>query len=153
MIVTIVSDASFCPKSGAAGYGVWIASNRGKKAFGNQFRHKMTSSNEAEVCAIVNAICFALKTRYLIASDTLVIDTDCRAAIQLLNRRRKSSTKREQTALEIYTSLVTKYNLTVYMKHVKAHTKSKDNRSLSNGYCDETAKANMRLARKALQGW
>ena len=102
MIVTIVSDASFCPKSGAAGYGVWIASNRGKTRHGNQFKHKMNSSTEAEVCAIVNGICFALKTRYLIASDTLVINTDCRAAIQLLNNRRRSSTNREQTALEIH---------------------------------------------------
>ena len=102
MIVTIVSDASFCPKSGAAGYGIWIASNRGKTAFGNQFKHKMSSSNEAEVCAIVNGICFALKTRHLIVSDTLVINTDCQSAILLLNKRRKGSTKREQTALEMH---------------------------------------------------
>jgi hypothetical protein len=40
---------------------------------------------------------------------------------------------------------------TEYGLHVKGHTGRKDNRSLSNKYCDETAKIHMKEARKALR--
>lgn len=151
MLVTIVSDASFCVDTGAAGYGIWIACDRVKLKHGGQFKDRMKSSNEAEVCAIVNGIHHAIKTKHLFAGDSLVINTDCQAAIQLLNRSRDFATKREQLALQTYTLLVKNYRLKVYLKHVKGHTGRRDNRSLSNKYCDATAKENMKLARKALQ--
>lgn len=38
MLVTIVSDASFCVDTGAAGYGIWIACDRGKLKLGGRFK-------------------------------------------------------------------------------------------------------------------
>lgn len=151
MLVTIVSDASFCTDTGAAGYGIWIACDRGKLKLGGRFKSRMKSSNEAEVCAIINGLHFAIRKRHLFAGDSVVINTDCRAAIELLNRSRDFASKREQLALQTYTLLVKNYRLKVYLKHVKAHTGRKDNRSLSNKYCDETAKIHMKEARKALR--
>lgn len=38
MRVTIISDASFCPNTKAAGYGGWVVCNRGNNANGGPLR-------------------------------------------------------------------------------------------------------------------
>jgi hypothetical protein len=52
-----------------------------------------------------------------------------------------------QPVFDLLIALVSKYSLTLVAKHVKAHTKNKDKRSLANNFCDKRAKEEMERLR------
>src|SRR5262245_1015771 len=57
-LVAIFADASFCPKSGAVGWGAWAKRDtwgRGK-FMGGPIRREIRNSTEAELCGIAAAI-------------------------------------------------------------------------------------------------
>ena len=84
MLVTIITDASFCPKSGAAGYGYWIASKREKHGGGGYFKQTLRNSTEAEAKAIINGVYHALQKESLMAGDQILVQSDCIPALDML---------------------------------------------------------------------
>lgn len=134
-LCTIVTDASFCDKTKAAGWAVWIVCDEGRyKHFGG-FKTKIDKPHEAEIKAILNGLYFA-KKQFVVSQYHIV--TDCQAAIDHL---KNTLEWQAQVKNIIGNGIVT-------FSHVKAHTKKEDKRSYVNRWCDKQAKVYMQKQRE-----
>ncbi len=151
MMVTVMVDASFCPDTGAGGYGVWIAAQRGKRAFEGQFNTPLDNSTLAEMAAVVNALHCALKHGYIMESDTVLLQIDCIAAIHAFENKRVVRHNMEHEIKAKYNKFIELFKLDIKFKHVKAHSGKLDRRSRSNNACDQRAYKQMKLMRQRLK--
>ena len=149
MDITILADASHCPVTNAAGYGFWVASERGKRGGSGAFKNVVPTSTIAEMMALVNALYCAIRFELVQKGDKILFQTDCEAAIFALTNRRKLTTH-EFECVERMKGLIKEYELMTTYKHVKAHTNNKQSRFKSNNACDKAARAAMRKMRGAL---
>jgi len=150
MKVTIIADASHCSQSGAAGFGFWIASERGKRPGGGPVRDKVDSSSAAEMIALVNAVHQAIADQLVQKGDHVLFQTDCQAAILAFQGSRTQLTRDEKKAKEAFFDLKRKHEFTFSFRHVKGHTSRPEARFVTNNLCDLRAKQGMRLARQRL---
>lgn len=146
---TILADASYCPRTGAAGYGYWIASDRGKRGGGNELRHA-TSSGVAEMMAVVNALWVARECGLIMPEDDVLVQTDCQSAIGAFEGKRDCRDVDEQTVLVGFHHVCKLAKVTVRFRHVKGHTSQRTHgeaRFSANRHCDGRAREHMERAR------
>lgn len=151
MLVTIIADASHCHETKGAGYGFWIASNRGKMAGGGPMKQPAHNSTVAEMQAVVNALHTALKEGLVIYGDQVLLQTDCVAAIQGLNGQRELRQEQEIAARDSIKALTSRFSLRLEYRHVKGHTSRREARYVTNNRCDERARTGMQQARKQMR--
>lgn len=147
MHVTIITDASFCHESKASGYGVWVASHRGKKEFGGPLRD-LPGSGEAEYVGIARGLYHALESKLALPGDTILIQNDLQPAINFLNGGRGEGVDKKYEVKAWIDAIAKKYNLSISYKHIKGHTSQKDRRYKSQNKCDRRAYAEMQKERK-----
>lgn len=148
MLATIMCDASFCPETGAGGYGFWIATERGRQGGGQEFKSLLSSSLEAEMCAVVNSLVQAKNLNLLIGVDWVLFQIDCVSAIDRLINPSRCSNDTEKSISLLFQKKIADYGLRYKIKHVKGHTKGRDNRTRANNHCDKRAKAAMQARRQ-----
>jgi ribonuclease HI len=146
---TLLVDASWCPKTGAAGYGYWIASDRGKLGGGAPMNGKLSSSNIAEMQAICNALFIVKKIGYILPGERVLIQSDSQAAILAFKKERIINLDDEKFAIKVFNKL--SKDVEINFRHVKGHTGRGEARFLANKHCDKHAKRSMVLARQELQ--
>jgi len=151
MRVTVIADASHCPDSGAAGYGYWAISERGRQGGGGPIQSALDGSSAAEMCALVNGLYFACESGIAAPGDHILLQTDCTSAILALESKRTELTRDERSAKARFYELKKKYDVRVSFRHVKGHSGKQDARSVTNHLCDQRAKVGMRLARKRIK--
>lgn len=140
---TIISDASYCHRSKAAGYGTWISADgidRIRKA--GTIKGSPNNSTEAELKAAMIGMWHAYRAGVRI----MLIQTDCLAVVEVVNK----STSPGQAALRrILKDAVDAYmpGIEIKAKHVKGHTTNEDARSWVNRWCDYHAGIHMRNER------
>lgn len=147
MRVTIIADASFCPDHKVAGYGFWIASERGKQGGGGPMKSSVATNVTAEMMALCNALHEAVRLGLVRASDVVLLQTDCMAAIDAFTGQRMRLIEQESQAVQHLHGLRDKLFLEVQFRHVKGHTGNTEARFVTNKMCDRRAKAAMRRAR------
>ncbi len=150
MLVTLITDASLCHETRAAGFGWWAVSRRGRAYGGGPIHARPESSNAAELMAIVNGMHCALRRGILLDGDALIVQTDSQAAIQAINGARTIA-HHETAALERLRAYITAHALSIEMRHVKGHTRTQDKRSYVNRVCDMHARSAMRRLRHELR--
>lgn len=150
-LTTIMCDASFCPETGAGGYGFYIASNHGKVGGGGPFKAVMKDSLLAEMAAVVNSLVEAHNRGLFEAGDHCLFQIDCVAAIDRLLNRHYCKSATEISLFDIFHANIQKYNVTFSFRHVKGHSRKRDARNLANNHCDKRAKDAMRLFRQQLR--
>ena len=146
MNVTILTDASHCPDLKVAGYGFWIASERGKLPGSGVMKNLVRTSTLAEMQAVVNALWKGAKAGLILRGDELLIQIDCEAAIYAFRRKRNVADDEKEVVEQLYWILTT-LDLKCKFRHVKAHTGSDAARSRANDACDKRARKAMRRAR------
>ena len=149
MNVTIIADASHCPETKAGGYGFWIASARGKRGGSGPLKGLVQTSTLAEMMAVVNALHQGLKFKLVEYQDSILIQTDCEAAMFAFGMSRTLSPDEKNVVLFLQ-FLETKFNLTIAFRHVKGHSDKTDARFAANRYCDKSARKEMRIVRGSL---
>ena len=147
MWVTIIADASYCPDTGKAGYGFWIASQRGKRGGDGIIETDVENNIAAEMMALLNALHVARKAELILEHDSVLLQTDCQPAIDAFKGRRQSITQQEKDLVSWYTKFREEHSLHIRLKHVKGHTAREDARYVVNNICDKKARRNMRKAR------
>jgi len=147
MRVTIICDASYCPQQNVAGYGYWIASDRGKKGGGGQVVAAVLDNNTAEMMAVCNTLWHGIKNGLIQAGDEILIQTDCLSAIDRLGETKPATREQDKQVLEYFRKVTLDHNLKISWRHVKGHTNHADARFAANRKCDQRAKQHMRLAR------
>lgn len=150
MLVTIFCDASYCHEQKVAGYGYWIAATRGKFGGGDRIRMQGIQNNTvAEMIALVNSLYVAITKNLVQDNDEILFTTDCLAAIDAFEGKRKHLNGQEIQVLEKMTLLQQKGKLKLRYRHVKGHTGKTDARSVCNKLCDKRAKQGLKAARAA----
>lgn len=147
MWVTIIADASYCPETGKAGYGFWIASQRGKHGGDGILESHVGNNIAAEMMALLNALHVAVRRGLVQQKDSVLLQTDCQPAIDAFKARRVNITAQETELVSWYKEFIASNELHMRLKHVKGHTKNEDARFVVNNICDRKARRNMRLAR------
>lgn len=144
LFITVFSDASFCPRTKAAGYGGWVKGGYPPQVLrvGGVITN-CRNPEEAEISAIVQTLTHAEKTSDPEFSldwegKILVIQTDCQGAIKKLKPEMKKVLKHLRLKF-------------IKWKWVKAHSGYGDPRSAVNEYCDKQAKFYMLQERKRRQ--
>lgn len=138
--ITVFADASYCPDTGASGYGWWIKFGSPAETLRGSSGGSTTSSHHAEVEALRAALrsVSALDPQHL-QDKTLVVQSDCTGALF-------------EIQAELH-SLAQKLRLRkAYTKHVKGHHGYADARASVNTYCDNAAKREMRRRRNQPRG-
>jgi ribonuclease HI len=152
MLVTIIADASYCPDTGAAGYGFWIASARGRRSGSGSVRQPVTSSISAEMMAMVNGFHQACVWGLIQPKDSLLLQTDCQSAIHAFQNMRFRMSTEEVAVVARMRLIAATYDVETSFRHVKGHTSGKTPRTWVNNECDRLAGAAMRVTRERLRG-
>jgi hypothetical protein len=162
-ICTIFSDASH--SGNKAGWAMW-AKFRGQTIRSSDgIKFPVESIHDAETIALASAIMRSIKDFDLPLDAIVVIQSDSTQALAALlwaaNRHestnvriakntdavpkasKKLTGERASFADRAFRA-IDEHNLTVYLKHVRAHTKKDDARSWVNEWCDGMAKKEMR---------
>ena len=144
--ITIITDASFCSKTLAAGYGVWIASEQGKKAFEGPLP-KPRDNNVAETMAIANALWHGCDSGIIQSGAIILIQTDSANAISSLKGIIHPTCQQVRDAVCYVERIKQRFSLVLRYKHVRGHTKNADSRSRAQNHCDAAAKRQMLIVR------
>lgn len=150
MLITIIADASYCPDTGVAGYGYWIASERGKKQGSGPMKGLCVDNIVAEMQAVVNALHAALANDLVLNLDCVLIQTDCQSAINSFNKHPSAVSKEHRECLIRLNTMRDRFKLQIKFRHVKGHCTIKEPRYAANNLCDRLARKAMREARNKL---
>ena len=152
MVVTVNTDASFCPVQKVGGYAFWIKCDMGTIAKSEPIKEAL-NPEDCEFKALANAI--HVLEHSVFNNKTIahvVINSDCKwmfdkigkksdheagRAIALGIARIRKNNDRIKSAKKIYT-----------LRYVKAHNGTPDARSWVNDWCDTQAKIAMNAQRK-----
>lgn len=149
MSVTIICDASYCPETGIAGFGYWIASDRGKLGNDGVFVGTLANNIAAEMMAVVLTMREGLAADLIHYGERLLVQTDCQAAIDAFKGFRSLPVEQEAMIVDWYHDLIREHGLEMEFRHIPAHTGDQAVRSRVNAICDRQARKQMRNARDA----
>lgn len=150
MLVTILADASFCPVTKVAGYGYWIACERGKLGGDGGMRLTCDAAQTAEMKALVNALHVGIRHGLVKNGDDVLLQTDCVAAIMAFEGKRTRLTAQETATVLHFNGMIRAAGIDVKFRHVKGHSGKSEPRYTANRLCDTGAKRSMRALRDAL---
>lgn len=151
-IATVFTDASFCHKTKAAGYAVWIKCDNETLRHSGAFKIDIPSAQNAETGALANGICIALSRLDLQKGDMIVAASDCKNAIAIIDGGLCPSKSTMKMRDRVQQDLSSR-GVELKLNHVKAHQgKDAGPRHAVNEWCDGAAKVVMRgLRAKATQ--
>jgi len=141
LFITIFTDASFCHKTKAMGWAVWIkfGDNQTVRWQGGHVGKENQHSSHAETHGLITALwmCVELekRNRMVLKDKIVVIQCDCQSALNGLNTN-------------ALTNLGVQF---VKKKWVKGHTGKSDKRSSVNNWCDKMAYDEMSKVRKKVR--
>lgn len=138
MLVTIFSDASYCPKIKRASWGGWVKSERGVARGGGVLRGTISDINISEARALVNAVHLGLRDQVLHKGDRIIAQTDNDCVMKVLNYAGPRDEWRETA--ELARKLLGDHQLELTWRHVKGHKGYTSKRSSVNVYCDRVAR-------------
>lgn len=144
-LATVITDASFCPKTKAAGWAAWVRIDgeaEPVKRYG-ELKTPVDRAQHAELLAAVNGIWLAMKY----GATEVLVQTDCLEVVHLLEGKTRKASLISRFTLALREAGVE--HIMRSGRHVKGHTTVEDARSYVNRWCDEKAKSAMRKGRAA----
>jgi ribonuclease HI len=134
MRATVITDASFCPRTGAGGWAAWIRfdDKRLVKRSG-AFRDLAKHSTDAEFKAAVNGVLHAAAG----GATTVLLQSDNQQVVQQF--------------AQMVNAAGVPIPCVVKTRHVKGHDGGHTTRSWVNEWCDREAKVHMRAMRARLE--
>ncbi|MED6004898.1 MULTISPECIES: reverse transcriptase-like protein [Enterobacteriaceae] len=150
MLATLITDASHCPKTGAAGFGFWCVSDRGKLAGGKPLNGAIKDSYEAEAKGVANSLVIGLRSGIIQQGDTVIIQLDNISVVYGINGKLRKKRKDIKEILDFIRNFKIENNLKIECRHVKGHSKKTENRYSANKHCDKRAKEQMKIYRSEL---
>jgi ribonuclease HI len=150
--ITINTDASFCPDQKVGGYAFYIVCDCFKIQKSGMFKSKLSSSLDAEMKCMANALYMLSNQKELPEANIIVINSDCLMSFEKITRKSLNLIGRKVANYLRSVRLKTSMNGVIMPKyefrHVKAHNGTNDARSWVNDWCDKEAKKWMKKARE-----
>lgn len=151
-LTTIITDASWCPKTNAGGWAAWVV-NSGTRQKKSGVLRKYVGSFEAECAAITNGFFVAHKTGLLVRKGKVIIQSDCTQALEVLIDQGRTSNPAVSKMIAQLAEYHHLYKYEIEARHVRGHQNpNKDARTYVNNWCDREAKRHMREMRRRLNG-
>lgn len=142
--ITINTDASVHGTKQVGGYAFHIVCDLFKLQQAGVFKSPVKHSTDAEMKSIGNAIAALLRQPELPTCKWVVINTDSKGAISAILQPKNDLSKCINK--DLHKLKVRLRCQLISFRHVRAHTKDKNARSLANEWCDIEAKKMMRIA-------
>lgn len=164
--VAIFSDASFSFKTRCGGWGAWVKGDGMAAGIlrGGPLKDQPRGVDEAELCAIANALAVAEAEGLLTPARFILVQSDCMAALHALRfaglaKDRpaadglpvavpKRSRLMTSKCMAYIRDLVARTGIELNVRHVRGHTGGEAGRFWVNDQCDKMAKAGRRAAEK-----
>lgn len=147
--ITIIADASYCPNTKAAGYGVWVNGCFGKSPFEGQLQSP-ACNNTAEIMAVANALWHAMHNHLVYAKSFVLIQTDSSTAIGMFEGKIEPKNDQQIAAKYYVRDIIRRFELSVTYRHCPGHTNALTKRSIAQQHCDDRAKRQMLKARASM---
>lgn len=160
-LVTLFTDASFCYRTSAAGWGAWAIRDgwRPGKFEGGRIQ-TARDANDAEIMGIASALLTFSAQECFEGMHTVMVQCDSFRALQVCcySAGATQSVKEqafptitmltlsdgESRAIDVITAVLAKHQLQFKVRHVKGHKVGGDGRHGVNAQCDALAKHHMR---------
>lgn len=169
MMLTLFADASFCPRTGAAGWGSWAIKDgwqRGK-FLGGPLRRPMKSSTTAELCGLASALWMHDRAKELDDVNIFMLQCDNitalgyilaklpRTSVRQLKGARQANIIPSHTDVKLHLEALDAIreivgDRQINLRHVKGHNGTNDGRSWVNTQCDEEGRRHMQARRLEL---
>jgi ribonuclease HI len=154
-MITLFTDAGHCPQTKVASYAVW-AKTTGKPTLRHSGILKGTTKDAtaAELRAIANGLSLVLSRFSPPPGSRIVAQTDSKGSIAAITGDGYKAPKtRAYIQLEIdrIREMLDDFELSIDLRHVRAHTGAGDKRSAVNEWCDQQCKLQLRVARQLVQ--
>lgn len=142
---TVITDASFCHRSKAAGWAAWIRIDGIDDPIKKyaEFKRPVRSAQEAEMLAAINGIWLAKQY----GATQVLVQTDCLAVVHMLEGMTKKPHLKDDFTRRAASAGI--LGMRFSGRHVRGHTDTQDARSYVNRWCDTKAKTAMRRQRVA----
>lgn len=155
MVVTVNTDASYCPIQKVGGYAFWIKCDLGTIAKSGAIKTP-ENAQDCEIKAVANAVYVLENSTFNNGNIALVvINSDCKKMFPLIGKKSQHAAGR---SIANAISRIRKKNKNITsakkiysLRHVKAHNGTADKRSWVNDWCDRQAKIAMQSQRKPFQ--
>lgn len=170
MMLTLFADASFCPKTGAAGWGSWAIKDGWPKGkfLGGPIRRELSTSNTAELCGIAAALWKHDQDGDLEGVTALMLQCDNvtalgyilaalpQASVRRLKNQRNAPIGLARTQNKLHLEALDAirkagHGRRIFLRHVKGHNGTDDGRSWVNTQCDAEARRHMEARRVELR--
>lgn len=142
---TVITDASFDPETGAAGWAAWIRHNNDggvPVTQSGKIRGRCQNSTEAEIKAAINGVFIAARC----GATHVLLQSDCMSVIHLAKGTAKSPWMLDLWNEAMYSAPFA--GLVIRGKHVKGHGPINSARAYVNDWCDKYSRQHMRRGRK-----
>jgi len=145
-IVTVFTDASFCHRTLAAGYAIWMKTDGATFRHAAPFKVAINTPTQAETAALANGIIWAATKFNLTSKDYLVAASDCKDAIRRIEAVCKFKKSTKEYVERVYKEKLQR-GFKLSLRHVPAHRGYGTKRTAVNEWCDVSAKKVMRNER------
>lgn len=159
MLVTMFTDASWCPETGAGGWAVWWKFDGYMERKAGGFKNPPASSFEAELGALVNGLWLLDRWRPKpwLQGGMIIQQSDCLAALDSLRSTVPNPSRSVQAMRQAWHDLKRDRGWRTDLRYVKAHVGRGDRettqgkRTAVNWWCDKAAKEAMQCQRQQLR--
>jgi ribonuclease HI len=122
-------------KGNVSAWGFWIRSEEVRHVRCGKFRvHIEKDTTKAEIAAILNALMFVCKDKYLRAADVFVVNTDNQCAVKMLS---SNDLSKYPELDEVFTKVKQTITKPIWFKWVKGHSNGDSPRKWVNNYIDK----------------
>lgn len=153
MLITLFTDAGYCDKTNLASWAIWAKFNGQTLRAAGVFKELQTGSEVAEIKAIINGVYLARKkfiTPFI--KPKILIQTDCKVAIEVLVNRASKRVKKKKELNELNSIFKnTIKDLRFEFRWVQAHQGTITPRNAVNTFCDEQCSLHLNKARDELR--
>ncbi len=152
MLISLFTDASFCPDTKVGGWGAWSRCELGKCEAGGAMKRELHSSNEAEARAVYAGLLMLKKERvyWLDRCTRILIQLDNAGVIDAIHQKNKENKTLQPRRLKFVEAILKfeqDHSLIIMGKHIKGHSASKSKGSWVNNQTDKLAKLGLVEAR------
>lgn len=161
-MITVITDASWCPEIKCAGWAVWVVCDGQRLQNSGAVMPQVASSGDAEFIALVHGLDLALQSFRPQKRTKVLVQSDSIDALRYFENRCKQQKEFAPTArwwvrqaeIRLAALLASTPERMLYeTRHVKGHSNSKQGaRFYVNNWADEEAKKQMRLIRDRVRG-
>lgn len=152
MLITLFTDAGFCPHTGIGTYAVWAKESGKTLRKSGVLRGTMEVSAIAELRALANGIALVLSIIRPSPGSKIIAQLDCQDAINAMlgtGYKKPRQQERVRSAVEDARRRLIEAKVSIEYRRVPGHAGRGTPRTAVNTWCDSECRRHLREARAA----